>query len=84
MLALAETALSLFGFAVFCVVILSGALSACLCFMTLGSYMSVLVAFETSPYLAGTVKSFGSLMGAIPAEDLRMDCAVCAWRSPKF
>jgi len=84
MLALAEAALSLFSLAVFCVVILSGALSACLCFTTLGSYVSVLVAFETLPYLAGAVESFGSLMGAIPAEDLCVDCAVRAWRSPKF
>jgi len=84
MLALAKTAFSLFGFAVFCVIILSGALSACFCFMTLGSYVSVLVAFETLPYLAGMVESFDSFMGAIPAEDFCVDCAVCAWHSPKF
>ena len=84
MLALTEAAFSLFGFAVFCVVILSSILSACLCFMTLGFYVSVLVAFKTLLYLAGVVKSFGSFMGAIPAEDFYMDCAVCAWRSPKF
>jgi len=84
MLALAETALSLFGLAVFCVVILSSTLSACFCFMTLGSYVSILVAFETLPYLAGVVESFGSLMSAIPAEDLCMDCTVHTWRSPKF
>ena len=78
MLALVEATLSLFGLAVFYIMILSGASSACLCFTTLGSYMSVLVAFKTSPYLAGAVESFSSLIGAIPAEDLRVDCAVRA------
>jgi hypothetical protein len=83
-LALAETALSLFGLAVFCVVILSGTSSACLYFATLGSYMSILVAFETSPYLAGAIVFFGSLMGAVPTEDLRMDCGVRAWCGLEF
>jgi len=77
-LTLAEATLSLFSLAVFYIVILSGASSVCLCFTTLGSYVSVLVAFKISPYLAGAVKSFSSLIGAIPAEDLCVDYAVRA------
>ena len=78
MLTLAETALNLFSLTVFYIIILSGALSTYLCFATLGSYISVLVAFKTSPYLAGAIVFFGSLIGAIPAEDLRVDCGVRA------
>jgi len=84
MLVLAEAVFSLFGLAVFCVVILSGTSSTCFYFTTLGSYVSILVAFETLPYLAGVVKSFNSLMGAIPAEDLCVDYTVYTWHSPKF
>ena len=40
--------------------------------------MSVLVAFKTSSYLAGAVKSFSSLISAILAEDLRVDCGIRA------
>ena len=78
MFALVEVALYLFGLAVFYVIILSGVSSVYLCFTTLGSYVSVLVAFEILSYLAGAVKSFGSLISAIPIEDLRVDCGVRA------
>ena len=78
MLALVETALSLFSLAVFYIVILSGTSSAYLYFATLGSYISVLVAFKISPYLTGAIVFFGSLIGAVPAEDLRIDCGVRA------
>jgi len=78
MLTLAETALSLFGLAVFYIIILSGASSVCLYFTTLGSYISILVAFKTSPYLAGAIESLGSLIGAIPTEDLCVDYGICA------
>ena len=78
MFALAEAALYLFGLAVFYVIILSGTLSVYLCFTILGSYISVLVVFKTLSYLAGAVKSFGSLISAILAEDLRVDCGIRA------
>jgi len=78
MLTLAEAILSLFSLIVFYIIILSGVLSAYLYFTILGSYISVLVVFKTSPYLAGAVESFSSLIGAIPVEDLRVDYAVRA------
>ena len=78
MFALAEVALYLFGLAVFYIIILSGVSSIYLYFTTLGSYISVLVAFKISSYLAGAVKSFSSLISAIPAEDLRVDYGVRA------
>ena len=78
MLTLAETALSLFGLTVFYIIILSGASSVYFYFATLGSYMSILVAFKISPYLAGAIVFFGSLIGAIPAENLRVDYGVRA------
>ena len=76
--ALVEAALYLFSLTVFYVIILSGALSICLYFTTLGSYISVLVVFKTLSYLAGAVKSFSSLISAILAEDLRIDCGIRA------
>jgi len=74
MLALAETALSLFGLAVFYIIILSGALSVYLYFAILGSYISILVAFKILPYLVGAIIFFSSLIGAILVEDLYIDC----------
>ena len=84
MFALVEVVLYLFGLIVFYIIILSGALSAYLYFIILGSYISVLVVFKTLSYLVGAVKSFGSLISAILAEDLRVDYGICAWRSLKF
>ena len=84
MLTLVEIALSLFGLIVFYIIILSGILSACLYFTTLGSYISILVVFKTSPYLVGAIVFFGSLIGTIPIEDLRIDCGVRAQYSLKF
>ena len=78
MLTLVETALNLFGLAVFYIIILSGALSICLYFATLGSYISVLVVFKTLPYLVGAIVFFGSLIGAVLIEDLHIDCGVYA------
>ena len=78
MFALAEAALYLFGLAVFYIIILSGASSAYLYFTTLGSYISILVVFKISSYLAGAVKSFSSLISAIPVKDLRVDCGIRA------
>ena len=78
MLTLVEIVLSLFGLAVFYIIILSSALSIYLYFATLGSYISVLVVFKISSYLVGAVKSFGSLIGAILVEDLRVDCGIRA------
>jgi len=78
MLALVETALNLFGLIVFYIIILSSALSICLYFATLGSYISVLVVFKTLPYLAGVIIFFGSLIGAILVEDLRVDYSIRA------
>ena len=78
MLALVETALSLFGLVVFYIIILSGILSVYLYFTTLGSYISILVVFKTLPYLVGVIVFFGSLIGAILVEDLRVDCSVRA------
>ena len=77
-LALAKVTLSLFSLTVFYIIILSGASSVYLCFTILGSYISILVAFKISPYLAGAVKSFSSLIGAILAEDLCVNYAVRA------
>ena len=78
MFALAEAALYLFGLIVFYIIILSGALSIYLYFIILGSYISVLVAFKILSYLAGAVKSFGSLISAILIEDLRVDYGIRA------
>ena len=78
MLTLVEIALSLFGLIVFYIIILSGILSAYLYFAILGSYISVLVVFKISPYLVGVIVFFGSLIGAVPIEDLRIDCGVRA------
>ena len=78
MLTLAEIALSLFGLAVFYIIILSGILSAYLYFIILGSYISILVAFKTSPYLVGAIIFFSSLIGAVLIKNLRIDCGVRA------
>ena len=78
MLTLAETALSLFSLIVFYIIILSGILSAYLYFTTLGSYISILVAFKTSPYLVGAIVFFSSLIGTVPIEDLYIDYGVRA------
>jgi len=77
-LTLVETALSLFSLTVFYIIILSGASSVYLYFAILGSYISVLVAFKTSLYLAGTIIFFSSLIGAVLVEDLRVDYGVRA------
>ena len=64
--------------------ILSGVSSICLCFATLGSYISVLVVFKISPYLAGVIVFFGSLIGAVLVEDLCVDCGVRAQYGLEF
>jgi hypothetical protein len=84
MLALAETVFNLFSLIVFYIIILSGILSIYLYFAILGSYISVLVVFKISPYLVGVIIFFGSLIGAILVEDLRVNCSVCAWCGLKF
>jgi hypothetical protein len=78
MLALVEIALNLFSLIVFYIIILSGILSIYLYFATLGSYISVLVVFKILPYLVGAIVFFGSLIGAILVEDLRVDRGVRA------
>ena len=78
MLALVETVLSLFSLAVFYIIILSGILSIYLYFAILGSYISILVVCKTLPYLVGAIVFFGSLIGAIPIEDLRIDYGIRA------
>ena len=78
MLTLVEIALSLFGLAVFYIIILSGILSVYLYFAILGSYISILVVFKISPYLVGVIIFFGSLIGAVLIDDLCIDCGVRA------
>ena len=78
MFVLAEITLNLFSFAVFYIIILNGALSICFCFTTLGSYISILVIFKILPYLAGTIKFFGSFMDAILIKDFYIDYSVYA------
>ena len=78
MLTLVEIALNLFSLAVFYIIILSGVLSIYFYFAILGSYISILVAFKISPYLAGAIVFFGSFIGTILVEDLYVDCGICA------
>ena len=78
MFALVEVALYLFSLIVFYIIILSSILSVYLYFTILGSYISILVVFKISPYLVGVIVFFGSLIGAVPIEDLRIDCGVRA------
>ena len=73
MLALVETTLNLFGFVVFYIIILSGALSIHLCFTILDSYIFILVIFKTSPYLIGAIKFLNFFVGAILAKDFYTD-----------
>jgi hypothetical protein len=77
MLSLVEGALLLVSLIFFYIVILSGISSIYFLFTILGSYMSVIVVFKTSLYQAGSIKPFGSLIGAIPAENLYIYRGIC-------